>query len=54
MIIVMDIILKHTCYLFGSDPEALQIIANYHLLEVVNPIVSYVKKQAWMSIFLTR
>lgn len=39
--------------LFGSDPQAPQIIAYYDELEVVNPIGSYVKKQAWMSIFLT-
>ena len=30
--------------LFGSDPQALQIIAYYDELEVVNPIGSYVKK----------
>ena len=36
-------------YMFSSDPNALQIIAYYDELEVVNPIGLYVKKtQAWV------
>ena len=31
-------------YMFNSDPNALQVIAYYDELEVVNPIGSYIKK----------
>lgn len=37
--------------LFSSDPLALQIIAYYDEVEIVNPIGSYVKKQKLGCIF---
>ena len=38
--------------LFSDKPEALQIVANYDELEIVNPIGSYViYSQVWVPIF---